>query len=212
MLKKYIWLNPIVEAMLHKTGNVAGRKLEEIGYTVITCISGAAHIREAYRQHVKKAVKKPVIDARCPKITALIEKKYPRLKDKIAPISPILLACTEELYKKYIESDSKAAELTVIAPCSWLVDKGISVWGTKVRFQTWRKFSLENGLGDYPQLQISPVPPGFFKGLDLQVLEANGDGNTQMLLEYADAGLLPKGTSLLELLYCEGGCHRGDGV
>jgi hypothetical protein len=211
MPKKYIWLNPIVEAMLHETGNVAGRVLEEKGYSIISCISGAPRIHEAYRYYVKNAVNKPVIDARCPKITALIEKRYPQLEGNIAPIPPILIACTEELYKKYIEPDSEAATLTVIAPCSWLVGKGISVWGAKVRFHTWREFSCENGLGEYPQLQVSPVPPGFFKGLNLQVLEANGSQSAETLLELAYTGLLPQGTSLLELLYCEGGCHRGDG-
>lgn len=186
--------------------------LEGKGYTIVTCVSGANHVREKYGHYVHKAKRKPVIDARCPKITALIDKKYPQLHDNIAPISPILVVCAEFLYRKYIESDSKAANLTVIAPCSWLVDKGTSILGEKVHFITWVKFCEENKIDIYPQLLSSPVPPGFFDGLKMQVLEGNGKQRIEAVLELASEGLLPVGISLLELLYCEGGCHRGDGV
>lgn len=212
MINKYIWLNPIVESILRETGNTAKRILEDKGYRIVTCTSGAPRVREAYSHYINNASKKPVIDARCPKITALIEEKYPQLEDSIAPIPPILVACTEALYEKHIKPDPRSATLTVIAPCSWLVNEGSAVFGERVRFVTWRQFCEEMGLGDYPQLMESPVPPGFFKEMDLPVLEASGKQKTEKLLELACTDSLPEGISLLELLYCEEGCHRGDGM
>lgn len=212
MIKKYIWLNPIVEAMLRENWFAVEKLLEERGYTIVTCTSGAPRVREAYQYHVKKAIKKPVIDARCPMIIERIGEKYPQLVENIAPIPPILVACTEDLYIRYIEPDPKAATLTVITPCILLAEKGILVFGEKVCFITWIQFAKEMGLGDYPQLQESPVPPGFFNGLNLSVLEASGNRRIESILELACAGLLPEEIMLLELLYCEEGCHRGDGV
>ncbi len=212
MIKKYIWLNPIVEAMVRKNRHEVREVLEKKGYTIVACTNGAGLVRKAYLDYVSKTSRLPVIDARCPKVTTLIREKYPLLADNIAPIEPILLTCAEELYAKYVTPDVKGTALIVISPCTWLVKRGDLLFGEKVCFLTWKDFCEKEGLSNYPRLEASPVPPGFFTGLDLPVIEANGGKDVEAVLQRASEKTLPRGTLLLELLYCEGGCHLGDGL
>lgn len=212
-VKNYLWLNPIVEKMIEKDRDSVILLLTAKGYTVVQCTSGAAKTYEAYVKYIKGVKVKPVIDARCPLVASLIKQKYPSLAAHLAPIAPILSACTEDLYNKYVEPFPEKASLTVIAPCTALADDGQARFGSRVRFVTWKQFSKEiDDLLMYPPLSISPVPPGFFRDFGEMVLESSGARGIDNLLEAACQGKLSPSVYLLEMLYCENGCHKGDGV
>jgi iron only hydrogenase large subunit-like protein len=211
--QKFVWLNPIVEKMVAADRDRVAHILGKKGYTVVSCESGAKKIREAYHRYIQRGVTLPAIDARCPKVVALIKEKYPTLCSYIAPIPPILVACAEDLFSKYIEANSERATLTIVAPCIALVRYGESVFGNDIRFVTWKQFEREiDFVKQYPKLDASPVPPGFFKNLENQVAEANGSEAIEKLLVTVSSGELSPSVNLLELLHCDGGCHNGDGL
>ena len=60
--------------------------------------------------------------------------------------------------------------------------------------------------GDPPE--DSPIPPGFFDSLGLEMDSLTGRGPIEA---YLSAGGRAE-ARLVELLYCENGCHNGDGV
>jgi iron only hydrogenase large subunit-like protein len=212
-VQNFLWLNPIVEKMIAKEWDSVLRILAQKGYTVVQCTTGAAKIHDAYLRYISTALAKPVIDARCPKVAALIKHKYPSLSAHVAPIAPILSACAEELFNEYVGSCPERARLTVVAPCTALADEGCVRFGHKIRFVTWTQFSKEiSDLKIYPRLISSPVPPGYFRSLGSQVIEANGESRVNEVLQLACAGHISPSVNLLEMLYCEGGCHNGDGV
>jgi hypothetical protein len=211
--QNYVWLNPIVETMVAADKDRVVHILRQKGYTIVSCETGATKIREAYRRYLQGDVTIPVIDARCPKITALIKEKYSALSSYVAPIPPILIACAQDLFSKYIEPNAVRATLTIVAPCCALVSVGQGVLGDNIRFVTWRQFEREVNFGKkYSKLDASPVPPGFFKDLENQVAEASGSEDIERLLITVSSGMLSPSVNLLEMLYCDGGCHNGDGM
>jgi len=212
-IQEYLWLNPIVEGMIEKERDIVLRILNNNGYSVVSCTAGAAVTYEAYRKLINTASRKPVIDARCPQVTALISRKYPDLSEHIAPIAPILSACAEILYREYVESSLEQSRLTVVAPCIALANDGRARFGNRIRFITWKQLIKEIvGLKVYARLNSSPVPPGFFRNLGNYVVEANGKIGVEAILHAVDAGEIPESIRLVELLYCKDGCHNGDGV
>jgi hypothetical protein len=211
--QNFVWLNPIVETMVAADKDRVVHILGQKGYTVVSCETGAPKIREAYRRYLQEEATIPIIDARCPKITALIKDRYPALCAYIAPIPPILVACAQDLFSKYIEPNAVRATLTIVAPCYALVSAGQCVFGNSIRFVTWRQFEREVDFGKkYARLDASPVPPGFFKDLENKVAEASGSEDIERLLITVSSGMLSPSVNLLEMLYCGGGCHNGDGI
>ncbi len=211
--QNFLWLNPIVEKMVAADRDRVEHILGKKGYTIVSCETGAPKIREVYRRYLQGDAPISVIDARCPEIAALIKEKYPALYSYIAPIPPILVACAQDLFSKYIEPNSARATLTIVAPCTALVSAGQSVFGDNIRFVTWRQFEREIDFGKkYPKLDASPIPPGFFKDFGDQVAEANGSEDIERLLITVSSGKLSSSVNLLEMLYCDGGCHNGDGI
>lgn len=210
---RFVWLNPVIDRMAGNDYPALLEAIESRGYTVATCTEALPEVREAYRSHLGRSPVKPLIDARCPRITSVIREKFPRLSAQIAPIQPILIVCAGILYRRHVAPNPRKASLTVITPCSDLEDYGKALFGDRIRFKTWKAFQRDEGLMQlFPRADASPVPPGFFAYPGVRVLERNGAENVTDLLGRVEGKRLDPQVEILELLYCRDGCHNGDGV
>jgi hypothetical protein len=141
----------------------------------------------------------------------MINSLYPELSAFQAEVLPILMVCAQDLYKLYVQSSQAPADLTIVTPCSSLAEAGNDKLGTIARFITWTDFCYEQELSfQLPRAVSSPIPPGYFQFPEYRVLEASGPSAVKRLLE--QSAMNPGEADLLELLYCDGGCHNGDGV
>jgi hypothetical protein len=144
----------------------------------------------------------PIIDSRCPAIRDyLIDKEFPHLTKLTAPIHPILITGAIIVRQSF---GYLCPEIIVVSPCRAFKDYCLK--GVKIR--TWVEF--REMLGFFPsqkKLEQTPIPLGFFKDLGAKIYGASGEENCRRLLAE-----MPSDAALLELLWCEGGCHKGDGL
>ena len=78
-----------------------------------------------------------------------------------------------------------------------------------VWFISWKKF-IEN-IGEEPRrivIKDSPIPLGFFDDLGIKVDSISGEEEIKKYL----LNIKDKDARLIEMLYCENGCHNGDGI
>ncbi|AKL96435.1 hypothetical protein CACET_c29910 [Clostridium aceticum] len=211
--KQFVWLNPVVESIVGSDYYKLLKHIEDQGYTVVTCSNQADRIRNAYKAYIQGTKHKPVIDARCPAIIQYIKEKYPEALDKIAPIDPILIACAHELYEKHIKKDSKTATLTIVTPCTQLVDFGEAVFCEGMEFLTWKQFkkNIDYKMID-EKLSASPIPLGFFDSLAMKVEKASGEEEIEHVIKNIISNDICREIELCELLLCQDGCHNGDGL
>lgn len=207
-MKKLVVLNPLIEKLLSPE-DMAILKEKLIKYFgadfVKDASPGIERVKELYKKYVIEVSEppKPIIDSRCPAITHFMMQKYKHLKSFLAPVNPILITGAE-IRRKEIRGNTK---LIVIAPCyAFEVYNNPKAYRTIV---TWEKVKLY--LNFHPpqkDLSESPVPPGFFNYLEeMKIYSASGKKECEELLSN-----IPSDADLLELLYCPGGCHRGDGL
>ena len=210
-IKKYVWLNPVVAAMAGDTYADLLKQLADRRFTVVTCDSSADKVRKEYRRRLQAGGERPIIDTRCPVIGQIVLRDYPELSGRLAPVLPILLMGAKALYHQFVETDPAGAVLTMVTPCQALATSGNELFGSRVQFVAWKTFYQEHGLEcAMNRVDVSPIPPGFFRYPEYQVLEGSGNGSVRQLLSMSVHK--PKRADLLELLYCEGGCHNGDGM
>ena len=141
----------------------------------------------------------------------MVSHAHPEMGGRLAPVLPILLMCARELYVQFVQSDPFGANLTMVTPCQALAESGNRQFGSRVRFVTWKSFCREQELVcSMNRVAASPIPPGFFRFAEYRVLEGSGPERVRQLLSWSlDRN---KQADLVELLYCEGGCHNGDGM
>ena len=60
------------------------------------------------------------------------------------------------------------------------------------------------------KIESSPIPPGFFENLGIKTLSLCSKEKIQNAFSYKFSEL--KNYQIIELLYCENGCHNGDGL
>lgn len=202
-MKKVVVLNPLIEKLLNNQDyRFLLDELEYWRFLVTDPTPGIAEVRERYRQYIKETLQSPVIDSRCPYIVNMICEEFPHLEGLLAPIDPILITGAEMRRKEFGEKDT---ELYIVAPC-----KGFEKYTTSNRLvYTWQDFKGQV-IHFYPLQKLpesSPVPLGFFNELEAKVYSASGKENCQKLLANYS-----KDAELLELLFCDGGCHKGDGL
>jgi len=213
MTDRFLWINPVIGRMAGDDYPTLLERLARRGYGIATCPEARDEIRGTYLSYLERSPVRPLIDARCPRIVSLVRERFPTLLERMAPIPPILILCAERLYRRHCAPDPQKASLTIITPCSELVDYGKSLFGERIRFRTWKDFQLEESLMPfYPRTDASPVPPGFFDFPGIRVLEGSGPEAVTDLLGRAEAGRIDPEVAILELLYCRDGCHNGDGV
>ncbi|MBP2637080.1 MAG: hypothetical protein H6Q72_2987 [Firmicutes bacterium] len=209
--QRYIWINPVVEAMAGSLYPAIQQQITARGYTLVLCSSGLETVRQEYLQCLQANVGRLTIDTRCPLVRSMIERDYPALKPYQAQVLPILMVCAQDLYEKYVKPSQSHADLTMVTPCSSLVELGNDKLGNVARFLTWIDFCREQKISfGLPRATSSPIPPGYFRFPEYRILEASGPDAVKRLL---DKTTIHTGDAdLLELLYCDNGCHNGDGV
>lgn len=210
--KRYVWLNPVVEKIVGHDYPVLLENIQDRGYVVVSCSNQVDEIKKLYGEYVGKVNNKPVIDSRCPAVVDLVKNMFPQLLEKVAPIPPILIACSQELYTKYI-SGSKDSSLTIVTPCTQLVNYGETIFKRQVRFVTWKDFRGEVEFrNEYIKPESSPIPLGFFDSLHIKVEKISGEENVINGMTKTMLKSLPSNIDIVELLFCQDGCHNGDGV
>ena len=106
---------------------------------------------------------------------------------------------------KYKNDD---AVLYIITPCTDLRDAGNGLSLKNTVFQTWTEFCREHEIVlNRKSIEASPIPPGFFDNIQDVVSLSSKDDIDRFFQEPRK-----QEKRLIEMLYCQGGCHNGDGV
>lgn len=200
----YIWINPVTDSMYDK--RTLNDFLHRRGYQRIEASGDwMTVVREKYRSCLEQT-RDTVLDMRCPKIRTLLEGlgelKYVTIPD----IKPILIHCGQEISER---QDLKGQTKIITTPCQSLADMGNELKLKDTRFVSWNVFLEE--LGSKPEGMLpeeSPIPPGFFDGLDVKTDSVTGEEEIRYFFENNKH----KDVQLVELLYCKEGCHNGDGI
>ena len=112
------------------------------------------------------------------------------------------------------ELSSKLKEdewLYVTTPCEDLAELGRGLNLERTTFLTWKSFREQNAINlKMRSIEQSPIPPGFFANLGAKTLSLGNKEKIQNTLSYKFSEL--KNYQIIELLYCENGCHNGDGL
>ena len=199
---KYVWINPVTDRMYEK--EVLDQFLLEHGYKRIEITKDwLSIVREKYGREVELS-KKTVIDVRCPMAAKLVKEVATKDAYEFPDIWPILIHCGYEISTKAAEE-----EILITTPCGALAEQGNSLGFSNVRFLPWKLFLAE--LGSSPENEVpkeTPIPLGFFKGLNISIKSLTGE---EEIREYFCSEEKEK-VNLIEMLYCQGGCHRGDGI
>lgn len=128
-------------------------------------------------------------------------------------IEPILLHCAREIAGR---PELWGEKKIITTPCQALADAGNELGLSDTEFIPWNRLlerlepSCRPGTGNRLKagaLEESPIPPGFFSSLG-EVDSVTGPDAVERYLGRE----CWKGVKLVELLYCDGGCHNGDGV
>ena len=210
-MAKLIVLNPVIEMLLGKNGFALLKKyLTENGWYVRLPTVGKAAVLEQTKEYLKLQAPKPIIDSRCPLVVSMVYREFPDLINRLSLVMPILI--TGALAEKELcisKINKPVDDFLVITPCTALMDRYQGVMGMDTN--TWKGFKQATNFSLPEQiLTVSPVPPGFFNELHVQIKEANGEVEVRALL--SNFATLPPGTEFLELLGCKGGCISGDGL
>ena len=200
----YIWINPVVDSMYDK--EKLNDFLRRHGYQRMeTSGDWMTVVREKYQSAIEQT-KDTVLDMRCPKIRTLLEDIGELEQITIPDIKPILIHCGEEASER---EDLQGEEKVITTPCQSLADMGNALDLKDTRFISWNVFLAE--LGSSPEGTLpdeSPIPPGFFKELDVKTDSVTGEEDIRNFFENNKH----KNVQLVELLYCKEGCHNGDGI
>lgn len=203
-MKQFVWLNPVSIAMYG--GLELQSRLRERGLEPVECrLDHVTAVRQKYRQAVQ-STSGCVADMRCPLAAQYVKQQYHPDWLEFPPIEPILLHCARELQQTL----AGKGQLLVTTPCQSLKELGASLCLPDTEFLTFLELAKREGIPLQPKpLKESPIPPGFFGELGSMVKVLD----SKEKIDRYFTGQLPKGQEkLLELLYCEAGCHRGDGI
>lgn len=202
----YIFINPVVNNMYKK------EELDELlinnGYSRIEVESDWHKIvKEKYNQSLK-STEKTLLDKRCPLAIDTIS-EYVNDKDTLIPeIDPILIHCGIEIANR---EDLKGKKKIITTPCESLATYGNSKNLEDTIFISWKEFIKDLNINEKVKgklLDSSPIPPGYFNGLEAKVSSLSGEENIVFYFK----NNLHKKDDLVEMLYCTNGCNNGDGV
>lgn len=201
---RFIWINPVVKQMYDP--DCLDQFLQKHGFRQAECREDwiGAVLREY--DTLEKNSDCPVADVRCPAVERLLREEYEACGILIPHIEPILLHCAREISSR-IELQGK--EKIITTPCRILADMGNEQRLPDTRFVAWNQFLRE--LSDTlpgKRLEESPIPPGFFRPLGCHVASITGEAAIRSYLQESDCGK----ARVIEMLFCRGGCHHGDGV
>ena len=200
----YIWINPVTDSMYEP--DILDQFLQAHGHKrVRASIDWPAIVKEKYRLAVEQAPH-TVMDMRCPKIRELMDELDITSGVTVPDIQPILIHCGQEIAQR---EDLQDAEKIITTPCQALADMGNALGLKDTWFVPWNRF-LES-IGSEPEgmpPKESPIPPGFFAELGLKTVSVTGEEEIRNYFE----NYVPDEVQLVEMLFCKGGCHNGDGI
>lgn len=203
-MKKVVWLNPVVKSIY----DFAALKeiLQNKGFSVAECEKDHVNsVKNAYKNAL--AQKELIYDSRCPRAVNFIRANFKEQADLISNLNPILIESALELSAKLKEDEW----LYVTTPCEDLAELGRGLNLARTTFLTWKSFREQNEINlEMKRLGASPIPPGFFTNLGVKTLSLGSKEKIQNALSYKFSEL--KNYQIIELLYCENGCHNGDGL
>ncbi|WP_042347020.1 hypothetical protein [Bacillus massiliigorillae] len=202
-MNKYIWLNPVILQMYNQ--EELSNHLVNLGFEMITVEENHLQIvKNKYKEQYKDC-KRLLCDNRCPKAVSYVRSHYNDPNLEYSAIQPILIHCAEELANRYKDYD---VELYIITPCTDLKDQGNKLNMKNTIFQTWTEFCRDHNIMiNSKSIQNSPIPPGFFDNIPNVVSLSSKNDIDSYFQEVTQ-----KDKRLIEMLYCPGGCHNGDGV
>ncbi len=200
----YIWINPVTDSMYET--DVLNEQLRHHGYERFeTSIDWLSIVKEKYRLAACQTMN-TIMDMRCPKIRELLEEIGVTGNISIPEIKPILIHCGLECSS---QEELRGEEKIITTPCQALADMGNSLELKDTRFVPWNQFAKTIGIRPMClQPKESPIPPGFFDELGLKTVSITGE---EEIRNYFEKGV-PNEVQLVEMLFCEGGCHNGDGI
>lgn len=203
-MKKVVWLNPVVKNIY----DFAALKeiLQEKGFSVVECEKDHVNsVKNAYKNAL--AQKELIYDSRCPRAVNFIRANFKEQAALISNLNPILIESAIELSSKIKEDEW----LYVTTPCEDLAELGRGLNLARTTFLTWKSFREQNEINlEMKRLGASPIPPGFFTNLGVKTLSLGSRERIENALSYKFSEL--KNYQIIELLYCENGCHNGDGL
>ena len=203
-MKKLVWLNPVVKSIYELAA--LKKSLQDKGFSVMECEKDHANsVKNAYKNSL--AQKKLIFDSRCPRAANFIRANFKEQAALISNLNPILIESALELSAKLKDGEW----LYVTTPCEDLAELGRRLNLARTTFLTWKSFREQNAINlKMRSIEQSPIPPGFFINLGVKTLSLGSKENIQNTLSYKFSEL--KNYQIIELLYCENGCHNGDGL
>lgn len=214
----YIWINPVAESMYEP--HVLTDFLKKHGYEQIQTTGDWLNVvKEKYRMAVHEA-NSPIIDMRCPKTKEVLDKSGVTSDVTIPAIEPILIHCAREISER---EDLRGEEKVITTPCKALADMGNALKLPNTWFVPWNQFlqSLHDkqrsdvsndNVTIQQSLKESPIPPGFFEGLELKTASVTGEDDILKYLQNHLRKDISEDIQLVEILFCKEGCHNGDGI
>ena len=203
-MKKVVWLNPVVKNIY----DFAALKeiLQNKGFSVVECKKDhVKSVKNAYKNALAQS--ELIYDSRCPRAVNFIRANFKEQAVFISNLNPILIESALELSAKLKEDEW----LYVTTPCEDLAQLGMELNLARTTFLTWKSFREQNAINlKMRSIEQSPVPPGFFTNLDVKTLSLSSKEKIENALSYKFSEL--KNYQIIELLYCENGCHNGDGL
>ena len=203
-MKKVVWLNPVVKNIY----DFAALKeiLQDKGFSVAECEKDhVKSVKNAYKNALTQS--ELIYDSRCPRAVNFIRANFKEQADLISNLNPILIESALELSAKLKEDEW----LYVTTPCEDLAELGRGLNLARTTFLTWKSFREQNAINlNMRSIEQSPIPPGFFTNLDVKTLSLSSKEKIENALSYKFSEL--KNYQIIELLYCENGCHNGDGL
>ena len=203
-MKKLVWLNPVVKSIYELAA--LKKSLQDKGFSVMECEKDHANsVKNAYKNSLSQ--KKLIFDSRCPRAVNFIRANFKEHASLVSNLNPILIESAMELSSRLKEDEW----LYVTTPCEDLAELGRGLNLARTTFLTWKSFKEQNEINlETKKLEASPVPPGFFSNLEVKTLSLGNKEKIQNALSYKFSEL--KNYRIIELLYCENGCHNGDGL
>ena len=203
-MKKLVWLNPVVKNIYDFAA--LKENLQDKGFNVVECEKD--HVQNVKNEYKNALVQRELIfDSRCPRAVNFIRANFKEQAALISNLNPILIESAMELSSKLKEDEW----LYVTTPCEDLAELGRGLNLERTTFLTWKSFREQNAINlKMHNIEQSPIPPGFFTTLGVKTLSLGSKERIQNALSYKFREL--KNYQIIELLYCENGCHNGDGL
>jgi len=203
-MKKLVWLNPVVKNIY----DFAALKeiLQDKGFSVVECEKDhVQNVKNAYKNGLAQS--ELIFDSRCPRAVNFVRTNFKEQAALISNLNPILIESAIELSSKLKEDE----RLYVTTPCEDLAELGRRLNLERTTFLTWKSFREQNTINlKMRNIEQSPIPPGFFANLGVKTLSLDSKEKIENALSYKFSEL--KNYRIIELLYCENGCHNGDGL